>query len=294
MKNKLLTSLLFGGLLLTSCGYKSLAYGDEQYLAGDVNDLYYSVREIKDDQLSNHHTEVSVDHNFYFNGEPEEDFVWDDAHPVHEGPYTKYKEIFYYEPTKQYLLEYNYSNSNVGASSSFIGKDFGRTKCLATIDESFKEVGVLSKLYNGQLLCHASHSQALMALPSTGFNTVFPKTCNTGDYILLSLRGGSDDEQPYVASLDITFELYFEVSGQFEKREVTLKDVYANTNSGGNNVTFVGFKAEGVRLDSFEGLKGFGIHYTLNNQQIETTPSDSDNHFGLMLLEVMLPDSTWR
>lgn len=192
--------------------------------------------------------------------------------------------------------------------SNWIGSDFGKTKCLATVDEAFS-TGYLSKLYNGQMYCMSTHSLAFVSIDEDGFSTRLPKTLVDADYFLVAFRGGSDDRShngdttARLVTIDLRIDFYF------EDRVIStvLDDCYVNTDNGGEAVSFTGFKlGEDTPFgESLEGLIGYGISYSnyydeyleVGSGEGKISPNarvESEAHFGLLLYEVMFVDSTWR
>lgn len=184
--------------------------------------------------------------------------------------------------------------------SPYIGHDFGKTKCLSTVDEAFS-LGYLSKLYNGQMYCYGTHSLAFVSIDEDGFSTKLPKTLVESDYFLVSFRGGSNDDSnggdttPRLVQLDLLVDFYYEDGTSVSFR---LKDTYVNTDNGGEAVSFTGFRLDGIRQ---KGLIGYGLSFENYRDPLSEKESisarasdDSDYHFGLLLYEVMFVDSTWR
>lgn len=184
--------------------------------------------------------------------------------------------------------------------SPYIGHDFGKTKCLSTVDEAFS-LGYLSKLYNGQMYCYGTHSLAFVSIDEDGFSTKLPKTLVESDYFLVAFRGGSNDDSnggdttPRLVQLDLLVDFYYEDGTSASFR---LKDTYVNTDNGGEAVSFTGFKLDGIRQ---KGLIGYGLSFENYRDPLSEKESisarasdDSDYHFGLLLYEVMFVDSTWR
>ncbi len=184
--------------------------------------------------------------------------------------------------------------------SPYIGHDFGKTKCLATVDSAFS-LGYLSKLYNGQMYCYGTHSLAFVSIDEEGFSTRLPKTLVDSSYFLVSFRGGSNDDSnsgdttPRLVQIDLLVDFYYDDGTSNTYR---LADTYVNTDNGGEAVSFTGFSLEDTRK---EGLIGYGLSYANYRDPLAeeenisaVADEESEYHFGLLLYEVMFVDSTWR
>ncbi len=196
-------------------------------------------------------------------------------------------------------------NNEPSGGTGYIGSDFGKTKCLSTIDETFSS-GYLSKLYNGQLYCRSTHSLSFVSIDETGFTTRLPKTMVDGDYFLVAFRGGSDDsshdgiQTRRLVTIDLSLRLFY------EEREIdlTLMDCYVNTDNSGEGVSFTGFSFSDLGIDP-AGIRGYGLSFSnFRDARLEVgtgegkisprAEDESEFHFGLLLYEVMFVNSTWR
>lgn len=197
--------------------------------------------------------------------------------------------------------------------SSYIGKDFGLTKCLEAYDSSFK-YGVMSRLYNGQTKCFGTGTAGRVQIDKRGFEKKFPKTAVSGDYCLFSIRGAtdyyivrSDGSNQAPESHDMTIDLTLKVFKGDESQEFVMKNVavMADGDGAGENVSYVGFKFSDFGYD-FSGTTGYGLsfEYKSDSKYGFVASEGSDNafekkddtvfHYSLMLYETMFPDSTWR
>lgn len=197
--------------------------------------------------------------------------------------------------------------------SSFIGKDFGLTKCLEVYDSSFK-YGVMSRLYNGQTKCFGTGTVGRVQIDELGFEKKFPKTAASGDYCLFSLRGATDyylvREDGSISSPEshnMTIDLKLKVFKGEESQEFLMQNVVVMADGGGagENVSYVGFKFSDFDYD-FAGTTGYGLsfEYKSDDKYGFVAAEGSDNtfekkddkefHYAIMLYETMFPDSTWH
>ena len=319
-RTKCFAALFLGALALTSCfGRVKELYRSGEFL-GKFSDLYFSKFDIPESKVWNT-TSIELNKDQFFNGDHEQDFdpktiplrhgnsglrlPEDDG--VHKGPVSKgFSDIFDYEG-KSLVGKYDWSITKIdNGDDAYIGQDFGRSKCLSTIDPSFKDAGYVSKLYNGQLQCLGLHALAFVSLDSKGYNTFFPKTLESSKYFMMSFRGGSDDdtlhggEHSRICMLNLKLDFYYAVGNGYDLVSVSLPHVYANTDNSGEGVTFVGFSFEEINLDP-KGIVGFGVSYAdlvdpafLGDTKISTTRDDGAKyHWSMLLYEVMFPDSRW-
>ena len=238
-------------------------------------------------------------------------FTFANPYGTRAGYSERYPEVFSYQgsylsadPSDDWNLSYAKTNND----SSFIGKSFGRSKCLATTDESFKS-GYLSKIYDGQMYCEGYHSRALVALDQNGYSAFFPKTLDTGDYFLMSFRGGSNDDtgsnhnagSPRISSFDLSLDFYYRDSEGYRKVTVVSDDVIVETDNGGEGCTFFGFKFSEIGVDP-KGILGMGLRYNdFQDPQYAFASEETCNQkepkqysWGLLVYELMFPDSTWK
>lgn len=185
---------------------------------------------------------------------------------------------------------------------------FGRYYSMGRIDDSFKE-GYLSKLYNGQLYCDGYHSLAFVCLENSGFTSLYSKEMISGDYFLMSFRGGSDyvggrghnQNEPRISAFDLSVDFYYRNGNKYDYVTVTSKQAITETDHGGEGTTMFGFRFSDIGLDP-KGIAGIGIHYdnfedrfsSCTGKIASTMPKATDYQFGLLLYEVMFPGSSWN
>ena len=181
-RTKCFAALFLGALALTSCfGRVKELYRSGEFL-GKFSDLYFSKFDIPESKVWNT-TSIELNKDQFFNGDHEQDFdpktiplrhgtsglrlPEDDG--VHKGPVSKgFSDIFDYNG-KSLVGKYDWSITKIdNGDDAYIGQDFGRSKCLSTIDPSFKDAGYVSKLYNGQLQCLGLHALAFVSLGCRG------------------------------------------------------------------------------------------------------------------------------
>ncbi len=285
--------------LLSACSYK-------------VQDPYPQGAFLSPDFLSNfltdyHQVSPSVTHAFgqstspYFDGFHEGDFYDAGGQKIFSGPQSMYPEIFqYHEGSSVVTLDASpsgdWSQEAEGQDDSrYIGKAFGRTKCLGRVDSTFKE-GLLSKLYNGQMYCLALHNEALIQLDRQGLDARFPKSLATGDYFLMSFRGGSLYGIPRITTFDLTL-CFYQGTVAYEH---TFSNLLTWTDNGGDGDSFFGFKFSDFD-PAFDpkGMSGWGLRYdhvqdpALAGQLTPAEQANPNAYWGMLIYEVMLPDSSW-
>ncbi|MCH3909357.1 MAG: hypothetical protein LKF58_02135 [Bacilli bacterium] len=301
MKNKKYLLLLVLPLaLLTSCSESSFVVAG-RYTSNEFKDNYYTIHEFTDSDLTKEKKSADIYYPSFSEGIGGDDSSYGGID--RKGAKSLFPSIFNYtDPTtgESSTLETasikDWTPANEGDDSSFIGKSFGRTKCLGRTDPAFK-YGVTSKLYNGQMYCRGYHNAALFQVGSDGFSTIFPKTLETGDYFLMSFRGGStagDGRNTYV---DLNLRFIYEADGGYEYVSIKANDVHETTDVSGESDIFFAFSFSSIGIDPV-GIKGFEMYfsgvYDPSHDESTTPTIEADNYFALMVYEVMFPDSTWR
>lgn len=301
MKKTIKASCLFlTGLFLASCSQVEGALPRGLYNQGNFEGNYYTENTWASRRVATRQA-VTITSAQYANGAVADDAEMDGEN--RQGAKSLLPSIFLYTTTDGSTKELSTSPlaewtiGDEGHDDMFIGDRFGRTKCLATSDASFKK-GILSKLYNGQMFCNGYHSLALAEADKDGFGDQFAKTASGGSVFLASFRGGSTYGKSRFSHLDLTFSFYFEKDGGYVKDDVTAKDVIVSCDAGGENDTFFAFDFKSIGLSDISGLCGYSLSYS-NVQDNGRSESFShkekaDNYWGLLIYEVMFPDSTWR
>jgi hypothetical protein len=327
MTKKIKVSLLaLIGLSLLSCTKTSELYPTGQYESGLFENNFYTGRHDFASKISTESLTKTITSDQYFNGDNAGDLgtysnnVTFDGNTIsRKGLKTMYPEVLNYtandtttalttDPAHDWRYVY------VGRDSDYVGHSFGRTKCLATSDGAFKN-GFLSKLYDGQLYCNGDHMRALVQFDSNGYDAFFPKTMASGDYFLMSLRGGSNylenmtvtnsiatgDVVRRLTMFDATFKFYVASDSGYTYTSVLAKDVVVRTDSGGEGVTWFGFKFSAIGIASTAGIVGFSFSYTnFRDPAIDISKESPDRsktstfYWGAMVYEVMFPDSSWK
>lgn len=196
--------------------------------------------------------------------------------------------------------------------SSMVGKAYGATKKMSLINEKFSR-GYLSKLYNGQVRCNAWSSYSLVELDETGYGTIFPAELSSAPYFAMAVRGGSDYGPWRIATFDINVTFYKEdLNRKLVGTKFTLNGVKLQANYSSEMTSLVGFYFNeiGETYDP-KGIVGMSMDFSLVEESYDLysaqakealgdIPSCSTNfkdgseyHIGLILLEVLFPDSTW-
>jgi|GEM_PF-2144718 hypothetical protein len=296
MNKKIIPALLMVGLL-ASCGSKtSELYPSGAYIGDLLDDFLTGYHKITT-SLVVQATPFDSSSPLYFDGFHENDLVDKSNKLLHHGPKTMYPDIFLYDNgtvTLDATPEHDWSQDLEGQSdASYVGMAFGRTKCLVKCDPSFND-GLLSKLYNGQVYCLGLHAKALVQLKEEGLDASFPKKLVSGDYFLMSFRGGSTFGEARITAIDLTLKFY-----KGSKAYILIfKDLAEWTDNGGDGDSFFGFKFSDIGLDP-AGITGFGISYdNLQDKDLTTAltleqKENPNTYWGMLIYEVMFPDSTW-
>lgn len=302
MKKKIsLTFIACSFFALTSCFSRvSETFDSGEYLNGEIGDLYYHRSDFSDVTSLG---ETTIDSSLYWNGICFGDYTSTlEGYNDHQGLNSRVPEVLNYRMPNGEIItldEATYTIDDQPNASSFIGRDFGRTKCLAEISDDFKEAGIVSKLYDGQLLCYTHHSEAFLCLDQNGINFSFPKTMEEGETVLFVLRGGSNIGARRQVVLDLNLEFFYEEAGNVVSYKVIADDVYIPTDAGGDFPTFFGFPLEEAGLSS-EGIIGVGLSFSdfrdlsFDGEESILDDEKDGNHFGLLAYEIMFPDSTWN
>jgi hypothetical protein len=296
--------LPFAALSLSSCmDDVSDLYGASEYDTGVFVSNYYLGKDDYAKKTLASQDAYELSDSSFFCGLRDADMI-SDGTLSHSGMSTMYPELLTYngnalstDPADDWTPDQE------NDSSSYVGTSFGRTYCLATEDSDFKN-GLLGKLYNGQMYCDMWYAAARLQLDGSGYATSFPKTLGGRDYVLLSLRGASDISASganRLVTIDLTLDFYKDgTNGDYDLISVTLPNVSVWTDAGGENVSFVGFKFSDALGSSFStaGISGFGLRYDnlqdsiYGNQETITATDTTENHFALMVYEVMFPQSS--
>jgi hypothetical protein len=302
--NKKIIALSLLSFSLVGCAKTSELYSAEEYQTTTFEDNYYFRKEIDESTVGNPlAAEIVLKSDQYANGQFGQDWPQENR----KGARTLYPSIFEYtkDGTKVTLDDYSWTIGNRGedanAEKSLIGKDFGRTKCLDQINPKFRD-GVLSKLYNGQMNCMNYHNAALVQLDKYGYNTRFPASMVSGDYFLMSFRCGSSyaDGLDRVSQLDMTIHFFVKNTQALDFYTITAQDVLINTDSGGETETYFAFSLKTIGIADPKGLCGMGVSFSNlvdKGRELEESFDHSESkkeHFGVLLYEVMFPDSTWN
>jgi hypothetical protein len=302
MRRKLIhgAEFILLAVLLASCFSKtSELYPSGAYI-GDLEDVFLrGYHKVSDPHLASSETFAFASDRF-FDGFRDGDLSDGGGSFLHHGPRSLHPEIFSYDDgsgpvSLDASVAGDWSQDLEGQSDqAYIGKSFGRTKCLVKRDPAFAN-GLLSKLYNGQMYCLGLHSKALVQLAEEGMDAVFPKTLAAGDCFLVSFRGGSIFGEPRITSIDLTVTLY-KGSAAYE---FVFPDLSQWTDNGGDGESFFGFSLKDLGFDP-EGITGFGLSYkNLRDENLSQALTDEqrqnpNSYWAMLVYEVMLPDSTWR
>lgn len=286
-------------LLLAGCSKTQNVYKDGAYDTGDFMLNYYAEHDYAHDEAWKNKTIDTFT-------------VYDDALGNKEHAYFGQNDYGHYsshQSAKSFMPDVfgsletapigDWTPESIGFDDTFINSSFGRTKCMAVQDPSFKE-GVLSKLYNGQMYCDGWYSKARVQIDENGFSTRLPKTLSKGSYFMMSLRGGSNVNTNGATRLCIV-DLRVDFYKGNEIYSVGLPGVALSTDGFGvgEMCSFVGFNMNDMTDFSLEGITGYGVsfsNYTDPDYAEVSSNKDDDkeNHFGVMLYEVMFIDAEWK
>ncbi|MDY6431176.1 MAG: hypothetical protein SPL00_05300 [Bacilli bacterium] len=180
---------------------------------------------------------------------------------------------------------------------------YGQTKKMSLVNNKFGK-GYLSKLYNGQIQCDGWSSYSLVEIDKSGYGTMFPAEIEYAKYFAFSARGGSDTpaaDGGRISTYSITVTFYKYKDNKYVGYPFTMKNVDLQTNYSAEYTALTGFYFEDVNFDP-KGVIGMSMTYELVKDGAYVLGEDvSDNfddnvkyHNGIMLLEVLFPDSTWN
>ncbi len=295
-----LPSLLMAGLL-ASCGSKvSELYPSGAYVGDLVDDFFIGYHQIMGSAIVS--TKLfDFNSTSFFDGFHENDLFDASNQFLHAGPKFMDPDIFEYGIGSKIVTldaspEKDWSQDLEGQSdSSYVGTSFGRTKCLVKRDAAFNN-GILSKLYNGQIYCLGLHDEALVQLKEEGLDASLPKTLKSGKYFLMSFRGGSIFGDARITKIDLTMTFYKGTDAYV----LSFFSLPEWTDNGGDGVSFFGFKFSDVEIDP-QGITGFGISYAnlqdanLTSRALTKAQKENPNsYWGMLIYEVMFPDSLWE
>ncbi len=240
------------------------------------------------------------------------------------GVHGSYRDVYGFEQAKSWHPE-SFRNSKGGdlkwapdivdggvgewrEQSALYDVAYGQTKKMTRINSKFGR-GYLSKLYNGQLRCNAWSSYSLVELDKSGYGTIFPAELEKAPYFAMSVRGGSDTPggYPRLTSFDINVTFYKVGSDNvsYEGTTFTMKEVFLQTNYSAEYTSLVGFYFDEIGGDyNPAGVVGMSVTFSMTKDfaggEEKTLPTsdnfdeEAGNYTGLMLLEVLFPDSTWN
>ncbi len=200
-------------------------------------------------------------------------------------------------------------NNGVGEwadQSPLVGVLYGQTKKLNLLNSAFSR-GYLSKLYNGQIQCDAWSSYSLVELDRSGYGTFFPVELHSASYFAFSCRGGSDTPGASggrLSRFDINVTFYKLENEGYTGTTFALDNVPLETNISAEHTSLVGFYFDEVGYDP-SGVVGMSVTYSLKEDKslidgVYVCPTDDFDdpdatyHTGLIMLEVLFPDSEWN
>lgn len=197
-------------------------------------------------------------------------------------------------------------NNGVGKWADQSGLEevlYGQNKKLARLNKAFSR-GYLSKLYNGQIQCDAWSSYSLVELDKGGYGALFPCELHDASYFAFAARGGSDTPAGCgrLSRFDIDVTFYKLEKTGYVGTTFNLSNVPLETNISAEDTSLVGFYFSEVGFDP-SGVVGMSMTYSLKEDEVtldgevihpsDDFDDDAKYHTGLMLLEVLFPDSVW-
>lgn len=290
MKKSIKTLLLFSSVIaLASCGYRTDNAYDQGRFLGPFLENFYSVHDFSSSTEKGVIDTTGKFQNGYLHGNSgTEDGNFKDMIPDYSVPSVTeaHSEIF-----GGLSFPGTYIQAVREEDASYIGKEFGRTKCLGTVEPSFKDTGVLSKLYNGLVQCRGQHNFALVQFREEGMDSRFPKTCGGSSYFLMTFRGGSLASTGRLTYIDLNLRFFYS-DGYIS---LSFPSLPLRTDWGAERVNVFGFSFSEMGIDP-TGMIGYGLSYS--SLVDESVPSEyagkaTNDYWGLLVYEVMLVDSSW-
>lgn len=295
---------------LASCADTSELYGGAEYIGGDFLKNHYSIwdKGLKEASIEKSVT-IENERHGYFNGKsvknpttPDDYYGLEQAAEWHPDDFKNSKgEVYNWAPD----IAYGTGIGEWRDQSSLYDVAYGQTKKLSLINPAFSR-GYLSKLYNGQVRCNAWSSYSLVELDQTGYGTIFPAELLSAKSFCFAIRGGSDTPsvgRVSTVNMHITFYKYGADRTSYVGTRVDMDNVKLQTNKSAEITTLIGFYFEDIQFDP-KGVVGMSMTFDLiedvyskGGETIYPSSDFSDGneyHFGLILLEVFFPDSTWN
>ena len=311
--------LLLSALLLCSCADTSELYPYGAYLQPELVDNVYKTYEGKTKEASLSPVSTKVlqnEKNGYFNGSGLTTSL--DSNPDLAYGFAQAKAwhpSYFKEGGRDLYWGHGDGHSDVVSGtlpgqwidqSSLYGISYSQTKKLVRNYPGFSR-GVLSKLYNGQVMCNGWSYFALAALSHEGFGTMFPYELTSASYFAMVLRGGSDinkqtEGNGRIVSFDINVTFFkLNASNELVGQTVTLESVFLQANRSSNLTSLVGFTFADAGIVP-AGIVGMAISSTLTGDGhfevgVDVTDDFEDKtkgHDALCITEILFPDSSWN
>lgn len=323
MNKKVLFIIPFASILLSSCGLglKEIYRGDA-YASGVFKKDYYKDWDAKIDLsnpnnniLAEEYYELDKDRDYVFTRYSDDNFTLCDydAKKIVDDHYALSYEDDYYSGDKDYYLN----------------KGYGPTRKLSRIDESFK-YGYISKLFDGQMFCHARYQYARVQINEDGFGKLFKKECPSlnNTYFALNFKASYDytkygkydfnfdgvieDEEncqslPHEGStvtsgVNLKVSFYCKQDNGYIKKTFAYKldNIPTNASENPGIYTFFGFRFANYDV---KRVAGFSIAYDFDRTNKKDNPAlglkDKDGNVyeldhSLLLYEAFLPNTNWN
>lgn len=206
--------------------------------------------------------------------------------------------------TEEYKNKYTWADYKLDTDPPFFGQSF----CLGNVDESFKDTGILSKLFDGRVRCDGKNQTKLrVQLAKNGFAMYFPKILVECEEIAFACRGATTCENPLelgpapgvglAFNFELSFYIHIENSEQYDKLTYNLVNIPVQCDNHGNT-NLVSFKIPKLALEncvamSFKWDSNDSRLATYNLADVSEDPQKEKNHLALMLYEFFLLNSKW-
>ena len=176
--------------------------------------------------------------------------------------------------------------------------------------------GITSKLFDGRVSCSGYKALSRIQASEAGFGFELPLKLQECHYLVLALRGATDIVGGLSTSVEIDLTISFYVNDELTNQYQPYSFIIANLpitvdnrKDLENNVTYeeesqtqcISFffdDIEGFDKNLIKNASGLSFTYELheNRKHIElvTDKKIDTNHFGLMLYELLLPNSLWK
>lgn len=299
MRKRSLLALMLISLTLVSCKRTSELYKEFAYDTGRFDGNYYTEYNNVDKLEIASQTDIDFS------------IVADKTSNPDPGKFLSALSVEDQMNSKDELLSWYSDDTKDGYD-----KDFGPTKCVSRIDDSFS-YGILSKLYDGRVHCDGYYAQSRVQLNKTGFGTFFPKEMKSAKWFGVSVRSSTNTDGykacKAVVNFNFTFYRHITNSNAVDAYKVAVNNVTIDLNNSIPHGSLLAFyymeMFASVGLDYNEltnGMIAMSMDYELvtvhgtapgeKEKYGELTDDMTDEthpHFAIFLYEMFFGDSTW-